>query len=279
LTLPTFLGIGVPKAGTTWLYNLLLSHPEAYIPKELKGIRFFNRNYELGTEWYQGFFPPDAEAGDYKAIGEITAHYLYNVNCPERIASQLDQPKLILMLRNPVDRSWSHYRHSVRLSNYQGTFEEFLNDDPGVIRFSHYAEHIRRYWSIIDPDRMLILLSDQVFKDFLSARNEIAQFLELDAGKFPADAGSRVVNKGFIPRYRSVYSIFAKTAEAARDHNIHWPRNLALKLGVKRIISAKGEYQPMKMRPETRQYLLGIFDQEISELETLLQSDLSRWRL
>jgi hypothetical protein len=126
---------------------------------------------------------------------------------------------------------------------------------------------------------MLILLSDQVFKDFVSARNEIAQFLELDEGKFPADAGSRVVNKGFIPRYRSVYSIVARTAEVARNYNIHWPRSLALKLGVKRMISVEGNYQPIEMRPKTRQYLLDVFDQEISELETLLQTDLSRWRL
>ena len=72
--------------------------------------------------------------------------------------------------------------------------------------------------------------------------------------------------------------MFARTAEAARDHNIHWPRNLALKLGVKRMISVEGKYQPMEMLPETREYLLDLFNPEISELETLLRVDLSHWK-
>jgi hypothetical protein len=277
LTLPTFLGIGVPKAGTTWLYDLMVSHPEVYIPEKLKDIRYFNRFYDQGPDWYQSFFPSSTEAQNYKVIGEITAHYLYNVNCPGRMARDLEKPKLLLMLRNPIDRTWSHYKHRARLDNYQGTFESYLEYDPNAIRFSLYSENIKRFQDHFEEEQFLILLFDRVFADVMSTRALIAEFLEIDPQKFPEESGSKIINKGYIPRYRSVYAAVAKGADFARESRIYWPVHLAKKLGIKRLISVEGD-QPKPMTKETRQRLLEIFDQEISDLEMLLQTDLSQWR-
>lgn len=277
MTLPTFLGIGVPKSGTTWLYELLITHPEVYIPTRVKDIRFFNRFYDLGLDWYSDFFPPDTEAADYKAIGEFTAHYLYCRECPQRITTELQRPKLILMLRNPADRAWSHYKHTARLRNYQGSFESFLEYEPRAIRYSLYSEHIKRYQDYVDPDQFLILLFDRVFSDIESTKDQVAEFLEINPGAFPEDSGSRIVNQGYIPRYQSLYAMVAKTAWLAQNNRLHWPVHFAKKIGVKRLISVEGE-QPERMSDESRQKLLQIFDQEISELETVLQTDLSQWR-
>ena len=278
MTLPSFLGIGVPKSGTTWLYDLLVSHPEVYIPTKLKDIRYFNRFYDQGIEWYESLFPSESEASAYKVIGEITAHYLYNVNCPQRIAEQLDRPKMFLMLRNPVDRTWSHYKHRARLDNFQGTFESYLEYDPNAIRFSMYSENIKRYLEYFDFDQFMIMLFDRVFKDVNSTRNQIAQFLDIDPEKFPEGSGSQIVNKGYIPRYRSVYAAVARGADLVRDRRIYWPVHMAKKLGVKRLISVEGE-QPQPMSKDTRQKLLELFDPEITNLEALLGTDLSLWRV
>ena len=61
MTLPTFLGIGVQRAGTTWLHTLLNSHPDVYMPTHRKEIRFFDRYYERGLSWYEEFFCPAQE--------------------------------------------------------------------------------------------------------------------------------------------------------------------------------------------------------------------------
>lgn len=277
MTLPTFLGIGVPKGGTTWLYELLITHPDVYIPTITKGIRFFDHYYDSGIDWYQEFFPSVDDAAHYKAIGEITAQYLYCPECPERIVSDLDEPKLFLMLRNPVDRAWSHYKHTARLRNYQESFESFLEDYPRAIRLGYYSEDIRRYWDYIDPEQLMILLFDQVFADIKSSRTRIAEFLGIDPNAFPEDAGASVVNKGFIPRYRSVYALMAKSQWVTRNMQLHWPGYVAKKMGVKRLIS-KGGSQPRPMSAESRRKLLAVYDEEISNLETLLQTDLSHWR-
>lgn len=277
MTLPGFLGIGVPKAGTTWLYELLATHPQVFIPRQVKDIRYFNRFYDLGIDWYQDFFPSEADAANYKAIGEFTAHYLYCDACPQRIAADLQRPKLLLMLRNPVDRTWSHYKHRARLSNYQGSFECFLEDHPEAIRFSTYSEHVKRYQEFFDSDHFMVMLFDRVFKDVEATRKQVASFLEIDPDAYPEDAGAQVVNKGYIPRYRSIYALVNKTAWIARSNHLHWPVHLAKKAGVKRLISVQGE-QPERMSNETRQELLALFAQDISELEEVLDTDLSNWR-
>ena len=65
MTLPTFVGIGVPRAGTTWLHTLLEGHPQVYLPTRRKEVRFFDRHFEHGPDWYEGFFCPPDEAARY----------------------------------------------------------------------------------------------------------------------------------------------------------------------------------------------------------------------
>jgi hypothetical protein len=98
MALPTFLGIGVPRAGTTWLHGLLDSHPDVYVPSRRKEVSFFDLHYGRGVEWYKRFFPADSETARYQAIGEITPFYFYGRDCPERI-SRMSVSKLLLMLR------------------------------------------------------------------------------------------------------------------------------------------------------------------------------------
>jgi hypothetical protein len=182
------------------------------------------------------------------------------------------------MLRNPVDRIWSHYRHRARLSNYQGSFDDFLVDHPEGIRFSLYSSHINRYLEYFNRDQLLILLFDQIFADIDLTRSRIADFLEIDPRAFPPDAGLSIVNKGFIPRYRTIYSIINRGARIARDRRLFWPIHAAKKIGVKRAISTPGE-RGEKMSAESRQKMLEFFDEEITELEKVLQMNLDHWRV
>ena len=85
--LPNFIGIGAPRCGSTWLHDLLQSHPEVYMPERRKEVYFFNTHYERGPEWYEGFFPADSEAGSWRAVGEITPVYMYDPLVPARLAS------------------------------------------------------------------------------------------------------------------------------------------------------------------------------------------------
>ena len=73
MTLPTFLGIGVPRAGTTWLHTLLSGHPAIFLPTKRKEIRFFDRHVGQGLEWYESFFCPPEEADRYGDRGDLAS--------------------------------------------------------------------------------------------------------------------------------------------------------------------------------------------------------------
>lgn len=133
MTLPTFLGIGMMRGGTTWLHELLASHPEVFVSMRRKEVYFFDQYYERGLHWYRRFFTDEVEAERYQDIGEITPGYLHCPRCPERITSLLSITKLILIVRNLIDRSYSHYGLVVRAWKTSESFETFLSLRPQAI--------------------------------------------------------------------------------------------------------------------------------------------------
>ena len=109
--LPEFLGIGTQKGGTTTLQRLLEQHPQVYLPPR-KELHYFSLHYGEGEAWYRQQF---AEAAPEQRCGEITPYYLFHPQAPERIKSLLPEAKLIVLLRDPVERALSQVFHSQRL--------------------------------------------------------------------------------------------------------------------------------------------------------------------
>jgi hypothetical protein len=107
--LPNFLIVGAMKSGTTSLAQYLAAHPQAYVARE-KEVNFFERGYvwKRGLDWYESRF---ADAGDALAVGEASPSYMYWPTAIERMASVVPDARLIAILRDPVDRAYSHYLH------------------------------------------------------------------------------------------------------------------------------------------------------------------------
>ena len=278
MTLPTFLGIGVPRGGTTWLHELLAAHPAVYVPAKLKEVRFFDRYYGKGLEWYQEFFPPAEQASCYQAIGEVTPGYLSCEQCPERIAQVDSIVKFIAILRNPIDRAHSHYLFRVRLDNYTGTFEEFLSEYSGAIKWGLYSQGIKRYLRYFGREQILILIHEHAFADVSETISTLARFLGVDPGLFPAGAGQTQVNRSYVPRFRHAYTLATLANTHLRQKEYYWLMNLAKRLGVKRMFGQIDAPAQRVMREDTRQYLRNLFSGDRADLEMLLQVDLSHWQ-
>ena len=142
--LPTFLIIGAPRAGTSWLSKNLSLHPDIYIP-HVKEVHYFDRYYDKGQTFYEEFF--DKSCGE-KAIGEATPAYLFKENIPELIKKDLGDVKLIVSLRNPVDRLYSRYLMSKGSyeENKTLSFEEKIQAKPSFIGEGFYYDHLIRYY-------------------------------------------------------------------------------------------------------------------------------------
>ena len=274
MSLPTFLGIGVPRAGTTWLHTLLESHPDVYVPRRRKELYFFNLYYDRGLSWYKKFFPPDSEVGRYRAIGEITPHYFYGSTCPERMA-KLPVDKLILMLRNPIDRAWSYYALKVRDGIFWGTFEEFLQEWP-VIEQGYYTRYLENYLRYFRRDQILILIYETALKDVAQTQRTLAEFLDISPDKFSPEVSERVINPSYVPKARRAYGVAFRASRVLREWDLDWVVNVAKRLGLKQAFGVAGKVPPML--EQTRAELAEAYEEEIDELEEFLGVSLDAWR-
>ena len=202
--LPEFLGIGVQKGGTTTLQRLLECHPQVWLPPE-KEVHFFSRHYVRGAQWYSDRF---ASVRADQQCGEITPYYVFHPQAARRIAALLPQVRLIVLLRDPVERCLSQYFHACRLGFETLPLEaalaleqeriagaEAVLADPAGVHRSHqehsylarscYAEQLDRYEQHFAAEQMLVLRSEDLFDDGGNVWNRVQEFLGLDAIPFP----------------------------------------------------------------------------------------------
>jgi len=276
MTLPTFLGIGVQRGGTTWLHTLLASHPDIYMPTRRKEIRFFERYYDRGISWYSTFFCPPEEADKYRAIGEISTQYYDCEACPQRIFTTLPQSKLIIMLRHPVNRAYSQYGFVVQRRNYRGSFQEFLASRPAALEKGFYSRYLKQYLRYFDRNQILALVFEDVFIDMFKTKKTIADFLDIAADKFPASATNGKVNASTVPTHQSLYGLVVKTGRRLRKRNLEPVVDFVMRLGIQRILSKGNSLQPLD--GEVKKQLSQLYQEEFDELEQCMQINLSSWR-
>jgi hypothetical protein len=198
--LPNFLILGAQKAGTTALYAYLRWHPQVTGPS-FKEVSFFDRHYARGERWYRAHFP----ARRRPAIGEASPSYLLHPLAPERVAALLPDARLIVLLRNPIDRAFSHYQHEVALGREPLSFEDAVAAEDERLRgevermladpayFSHawwnytyvargrYAEQIERWYAAFPRERLLVLFTEELAGEPGATYRRVLEFLGIGA--------------------------------------------------------------------------------------------------
>jgi hypothetical protein len=182
--LPDFAVIGAAKSGTTFLYHLLTQHPLVQ-PAAFKEPHYFNFVFEdEGVEWYRRCFPQPRWVNGRRAItGEASPGYLFHPLVPERMAQVVPQVRLIALLRNPVDRTFSAYNWRLRYWQETRTFEEVIeaNRDGDITSLSRsiYIEHLMRWREFFDKEQMLVLKSEDFFENPKETLEVVLEFLDL----------------------------------------------------------------------------------------------------
>ncbi|MDQ4108241.1 MAG: sulfotransferase [Actinomycetota bacterium] len=274
MTLPTFLGIGVPRAGTTWLHTLLSAHPEVYLPSRRKEVRYFDRHHDRGPGWYEGFFCTSEEARDYTAIGEISPQYLYCDECPGRISALLPTAKLVVMLRHPVNRAYSQFGFVIQRRDFRGTFEEFVATRPRALEMGFYSRYLEGYVRRFDRTRILPIVFEEAVSGRGEVRRDLAGFLGISEERF-ADATDRV-NPSTVPRFRSLSSFAVKTGRRLRRHHLESLVDVAGRLGLRRLLTSGSRVPPLD--PGLKRELSQMYADEFEELERSWGIDLSSWK-
>ena len=212
---------GVQKCGTSSLFAWMAQHPEVHgsIPKEVHyfdgGRAWARDDWPLGDAWYRAHFPTRGRVGNGIAI-EATPRYMLHPTAPERMASTLPDVRLIVLLRNPVERAISHYFHqkkrgreplalldALRAENERIGLRDdgtYPIDQDGWIHASYvlrgmYADQIERLYAAIDPERILVLESDRMFAEPGPTLRRVFEFSGVRPDVLPPDLSPRMVGR------------------------------------------------------------------------------------
>ena len=208
-TIPDFIIIGAQKAGTTSLYHYLTLHPEIF-SAESKEIHFFNINYKLGLTWYRSKFPTNVEKFSRKTLfrkkfltGEASPYYINHPHVPRRIYETIRDVKIIAILRNPVDRAYSHFYFNIKQKLESLSFEDALKAEESRLdgelekmkldpsynstnyrNYSYlnrgiYVDQIKNWMSLFPKEQFLILRTEDLESQPTKVLKETFEFLDL----------------------------------------------------------------------------------------------------
>ena len=205
---PNYLVIGAQKGGTTSLHDYLAEHPAVLTAVE-KEVRYFHRWYPKGPYWYRSRFPLAVRAtwarrrlGLAPAIGEASPDTIFDPRAPERVCAFEPRMRLIAILRDPVERAFSHWRMEVRRGTETLPFEDALDREEvelGVqleqlmrteeyldapFRTSYmargrYADQLERWLALFPENQLLVLTSDELLLEPAAAMSRVWSFLGL----------------------------------------------------------------------------------------------------
>lgn len=199
---PDFVIIGGQRCGTTSLYHYLTKHQS--IKKALtKEIHYFDLNYHKGENWYLSHFPFKSPMNN-KITGEASPYYLYHPRVPELMKKLMPDVKIIVLLRNPIDRAFSHYHHSEKNNDENLSFEQAIQSEEARLkdeeekiikdinyysynhhRYSYksrgiYINQIKRWLKFFPLEQTLILKSEDLYTDPNKELNKTLSFLNLE---------------------------------------------------------------------------------------------------
>ena len=217
---PNFMCIGAAKSGTTTLYDILRQHNDIFIPS-FKEPHFFDipSVYENGLKWYLKTYFSNVK--NEKCIGDFTPTYLFEKEAPKRIFNYLGPDmKFIVILRNPVDRAYSHYLHSKRDEHEHLNFEEAILTKPderdyltflrrSYIEQGQYFDMLSRYLEFFSKENFLMLNFEE---DIVNTKDDtlerILLFLDLEYQNLDTNIDS---NKASVAKFIWLKQFMKKT--------------------------------------------------------------------
>ncbi len=207
-----FLFIGPSKTGSTWIFELLRSHPDVFVPRA-KDLQFFDRFYDKGWDWYVSYFA----AADGRIAGEVSHDYILHTNpAIERIREHLPRAKLICCLRDPYERAASGANFRRRHGKLTGkeSIIELAQRNPEIIVGGQHHRNLERLYRHFPKGQVLVLLFDDLRRNPRAIAARIFDFLGVSFQDSPVIG--RVVNPSQEARHRLVARYNKRLAEKVR---------------------------------------------------------------
>ncbi len=296
-TLPNFIVVGAARSGTTSLFYYLLQHPDIYVPKRKECMFFsgiqkdfhgrgeiFKKSIVSDLQDYKKLF---SRVKNEKAIGEVSPDYLYYYDKSIKNIKIIlgSDVKIIIILRNPVERAYSHYLHHVRYGIEELSFEDALHAEAKRMEecyfWAFYYAAAGFYYPALNSyfsnfPNVKVYLYDDLERSPLDLMRNIYSFLTVDSAFIPdvsskynvsgeyKNAFIKILSQKTDSLKKMFYPVFKQLSESQSGRKT-----------LERVLS-KVLVKP-KLKAETRRYLQALFREDILQTQDLIQRDLSSW--
>lgn len=221
-----FLVIGSQKCATTWIYDVLSSHPQISLPKDKREIEYLGGDLwaERGDDWY---FNLMINKRNNSLSGDVSVEYIFNRNSPKLIFDKITNKngiKFIQSLRNPSERALSAYYWYFRrgkVPNNSNVFEFFnslidnykpgLTSDFDILDRGIYHTQLKNYFDIFSNDQFLILVFDEINSNSLNTYKSICNFLNISSDFVPSTISSKPKKNSKVKFLMKLESYFPKS--------------------------------------------------------------------
>ena len=294
---PDFFVIGAQKCGTTTLYGLLRQHPDVFLPEQ-KELHYFAADdrppafadaaaTELNqtTVWQRHAYQALYAATTARFKGEICPTYLYAPQAAARIAKARPDARIIAILRDPVARSFSAYRHmKARGGEPAATFAEALQAEPGHIAqhwqimahytaASLYAPQLQRYYDHFPRDQILILDFEDLKRDPIGTANHVLAFI--GAGPLPRGAKIAQTNRTVVLKSGFLGHLLVQKPAWVRRMKKVIPQRLRWRL--QSWLMSRLPAEEERLTPEDRARLAPLFHADIVQTRALTGLPFGSW--
>ncbi len=299
--LPNFLICGAAGGGTSFLSSSIIQHPDIYLPKKMRPephYFYYSDKYQKPISWYskQWF----SEVNNELAVGEKSSSYMFGPEVPERIKKHIPNIKLIFLLRNPIERTFTNYRYTVMAGLEDLSFEEALINEESRLKTqkgnwvevqahnytgrSYYYKQISNFLKYFRIENMLILKAEDLYHSALSNIQNVFRFLNVDDLFVPK----------LPPKYRSFSVKDRKLQMTIRDYFGERfdviIESIRKGIPVRKLIETREDEfyykallnnlcdQKGTIDGKIRDYLLELFMPDMLLFKDIITFDISDWR-
>jgi hypothetical protein len=273
---PDYIIAGASKTGTEWLRLCLREHPEVFIPGG-PTLDFFSKNYEKGGEWYQSFFE-DAEP--HQVTCEKSTSYFAHPQAPKRIHEWKKDVQLLFILRDPVERAYSHYCMKLKAGQVSENINREMDRGSIMVEEGFYFRNIERYINLLGKERISVKFFDDLKDDNEKFLESIFGEMGVDITFDPSFLGRKYHQRKKRSRFPDIYSTLVEVNRKMRRWSKTYRKIFEeiAKMGLTKPIHWINNSKEFPRLPkETEAKLKNMYEDEVRAIRELTGRELPNW--